>query len=155
LAFTLAGSGYIDKTSLGSLFSVANGSSLSQPPFGSFKDGIDGACGNGASGGGCGSTLIFDILSFSGFESINWDSGSSIIPIFFASDLADRTGCTGNCAGSVGASTPMQTPLPAAAPLFAAGLGLMAWLGATRRRKKSNRARMVCPAFDATNCFLK
>jgi hypothetical protein len=40
------------------------------------------------------------------------------------------TGGTGN----VGAGAPSPVPLPAAAPQFAAGLGLMGWLSRRRRQ---------------------
>jgi hypothetical protein len=137
LAFTLAGSGAIDASSVASPFSIATGAPFSQPPFGNFLDGINGACGSGSSSGGCGSTLSFLVNNFSGLISNSWNPPGSgpNIDIFFATDIWDKdTGKTGD----VGASYPTMTPvpLPAALPMFLAGVGLVGWLGTKRRKSQ-------------------
>jgi hypothetical protein len=142
LAFTLAGIGSIDASSVASPFSVATAGSLSQPPFGNFLDGIDGACGSGSSSGVCGGTLTFLVKNFSGLISNSWNppGNGPNIDIFFAADIWDKDT---QKTGDVGASSPtppIATPLPAALPMFVAGLGFVGWLGRRRRKPQVQEA---------------
>jgi hypothetical protein len=133
LAFNLVG-GTI--TNLAPVPPFTIGGAVSASPFGAFTNSIQGNCAPG--GNGCGtSVLSFDILNFAGFASTAWNSASGVINIFFAGDILD---VTGGATGNVGAGAPSAVPLPAAAPLFAAGLGLMGWLSTRRRRKTAIRA---------------
>jgi hypothetical protein len=141
LAFTLAGSGAIDASSVASPFSVATGAPFSQPPFGNFLDGINGSCGN-PSQGGCGGTLSFLVNNFSGLISNSWNPPGSgpNIDIFFATDIWDKdTNKTGD-AGASYPTPPIATPLPAALPMFVAGLGFVGWLGRRRRKPQVQEA---------------
>jgi hypothetical protein len=143
LAFNLAGSGVINPGSIdpNPPFTLATIASLSQPPFGSFTDGIDGNCNNGGSSNGCGVSLLsFTISNFSGFISNTWDSNGNApggnVEIFFASDIIDKS-CTGACTGDVGAGSPHPVP----GPIVGAGLpGLvlaaLGMVGLSRRRRR-------------------
>jgi hypothetical protein len=75
-------------------------------------------------------TFHFDILA--GSEDVRWFA-TEICAIF----------CSGSIMPNVAfVSTPSAVPLPAALPLFAAGLGVLGLLGWRRKRRA---ARILCP----------
>jgi hypothetical protein len=85
-----------------------------------------------------GSSLIFDILNFSGLvTATNVFEGSLIL---FAADIF-KGGCTtGACTGVVGAAL-NPVPIPGAVFLFGSGLAGLALLG--RRRRKVNAGAAI------------
>ena len=129
LTFNLAAGGTINAASVTAPFSIA--SNVTNPPFGTFTNAINGDCGSGASSGGCGSTLSFIINGFNGFVSNDVVINGVTTSIFFASDIINRAGS--GATGAVGASFPTAVPIPPAIALF--GLGLLG-LGALRRVTK-------------------
>jgi hypothetical protein len=139
LTFNLAGSGSIVAGSLPSLFSIATPGPFSNPPYGSFTDGIAGDCGNGASSGGCGTTLTFNFKDFSGLIANEFLLGGVLTSIFFASDIANIAGS--GATGVVGAGGIVQTPITPALALFGAGLvGIGMLKRVTKKRKQTDAA---------------
>ena len=113
LTLSLTGTGRIDGSTLNTLnpgeptgtFTAQTHDTTapySNSPFGNFTDAIAGACGSGSSSGGCGSTLVFDILNFAGFTAATSQFGTPPQNIFAAVDIF-QSGCTGDgCTGAVG-----------------------------------------------------
>jgi hypothetical protein len=128
LTLSLAGTGRIVQSSLGSLFTAQahhDVADYSNSPFRNWTDAIAGNCGSGGSSG-CGSTMSFLIDDFQGFLPATQTFNGSAV--FAAVDIL-LTNCTGGCAGAVGATgTLAPTPFSAVpGPLAGAGLpGLFA-----------------------------
>jgi hypothetical protein len=153
VAFSLAG-GSIDQASLGTLNpsqpagtwtalshqTATTSSGWVNQPFSFFNDAISGNCGNGASTGGCGSTLSFDIVNFAGFlAATNTFNGQSI---YASVDIYDLVSKSTGAVGLTIAPTPTlfsATPLPGAIALFGPVLGL-AFLGMRKRRRSCGGA---------------
>jgi hypothetical protein len=134
LTFSLAGTGTVDTTSFNSShFSLVSGSSFSNSPFGTFTSAIQADCTQGNCGPTLGSSLIFNVLSFSGVNTATTLFNG--LKILFASDIF-KGGCTGDaCTGAVGAAV-SAVPLPGALVLFGSALVGLGVLG--RRRKKAS-----------------
>lgn len=155
--FSLVGTGRVDGTTLDTLnggnppnffdtntHQTVAANFYSNSPFGKFSDAITGNCGSGSSSGGCGSTLVFDILNFQGFAAATnlFDqppAGGALSSVFMAVDIYDKAN---GYTGAVGLSlapqiTPFgsETPLPAAVWLMGSVLGGGGLL--LRRRKKA------------------
>jgi hypothetical protein len=75
-------------------------------------------------------TLGFGILSFVSLGEIDMMNTGRI-----SFDLPDGVFLTSALGGRFGADVPSEVPLPAALPLFAGGLGLMALMGWRRKQK--------------------
>lgn len=158
--FSLVGTGRVDGTNLDTLnggnppnwfdtqtHQTVAANFYSNSPFGEFSDAIKGNCGSGSSSGGCGSTLIFDILNFQGFAAATnlFDqppAGGTLYSVFMAIDVIDRDGAYSGQTGAVGLTlapeiTPLgtETPIPGAVWLFASGAAGFAAL--LRRRRKT------------------
>ena len=118
-------------------FSIATVVPVANPPWGNFTSAINGTCGSGASGGGCGSTLDFIIDHFQGFNANLVDYNGAATLIYFASDIINNAGSGGT--GAVGAGGLVQTPIPPAVALF--GLGL-AGIGLLKRVTKKRNANL-------------
>ena len=149
LTLSLTGTGRIDESS----FNKVNGvdvftaqdhldvAGYSNSPFGKFTDAIAGACGSGASGQLCGSSLSFNILNFQGFEAATTSFGT--FPIYAALDVFRPTPCSGDCTGVVGLTNdPTPTPFsPVPGPIVGAGIpsliaGCFSLLGFARWRRR-------------------
>jgi hypothetical protein len=156
LTLSLLGTGRIDATTIDALnplqpagsftplphLAVAN---YQNSPFGLFTDAIEGDCGNGASSGGCGSTLVFNILNFQGFGPATnlFDPpppGGPTFPVFAAMDIfLAPEGPTGAVGVTVAPGPRSVTPVPG--PIVGAGIpGIIAacvgLMGLARRRRK-------------------
>ena len=149
LGISLAG-GTIDASTLDALnpglpagtYSVlphVSPASYNNSPFGLWTDGIAGACGSGSSSGGCGSTLVFDILNFQGFLPATNTFGSPPVNVFASVDIyLSPEGPTG--AVGLGAA-PTITTHSVPGPIAGAGLpGLIVacsgLLALARRRRR-------------------
>ena len=163
--FSLAGTGRVDGTNLDTL----NGGSppnffdtnthqtvlaneYSNSPFGKFRDAITGHCGSGASSGGCGSLLVFDIINFQGILAATnlFDqppAGGPTVSVYAAVDIYNQsTGYT----GAVGLTAvpeitvlenpPGGTPIPGAVWLFGTVLAGGAGYGRWRKKRKAQVA---------------
>jgi hypothetical protein len=145
LGLTLLGTGRIVESSFNNpggvdLFTaLAWGGNYDVNPYKGFNTGVEGACGNGASTGGCGSLLSVDITGFQGFG-----QSTDAAHVFAAADILNREGCTGGCTGSVATGlNPTQQSLPVPGPLAGAGIpGLIAaccgMFGLNWRRRRKN-----------------
>ncbi|MER2519532.1 MAG: VPLPA-CTERM sorting domain-containing protein [Bdellovibrionales bacterium] len=101
-------------------------------PYGIFTSGIDcPGCGPGASHAKSG-PLEFSVFSITGISISNFIANAS--GYFFSADVLGPAGGTGNIASGAITTPPSSVPLPAALPLFAAGL---LGLAANSRRKKA------------------
>lgn len=121
----------------------------SNSPFGQFTDAVVGACGSGASGLLCGSTMSFSITGFQGFAPATnpFDPpppGGPTFPVFAAVDIF-LAGCEGEgCTGAVGVTGGIPTQFSnVPGPIVGAGIpGLVMALGGlvglNRFRRKRN-----------------
>ena len=151
LTMSLIGTGRFDASSIvvpqGTLavqtHQTTTANFYSNSPFGNFSDALAGGCGTGTSSGGCGSTLLVNVINFQGFgAATNQYNGNDI---FAAVDIGERTCntegvCTVVGTGAVGLTggltpTPFssETPIPGAVWLFGSGV---AGYGIFRRRQK-------------------
>jgi hypothetical protein len=89
--------------------------------YGPFNTVLDGAFGSSAT---------FTVSNFSGIFNLTVNSQ----PIWFAAVLSDANS-TGVVAADAPLPPPRSTPLPAAMPLFASGMGALGLLGWRRKRK--------------------
>jgi hypothetical protein len=128
------------------IFSASTGTNIGNPPFGGFNRVIDSSCtqGNPTCRAANGQGFDFHVTGFTGLISGDQFNGQDI---FFAADIY-QGGCTGDyCTGAVGATQSLQggnqgsTPLPAALPLFASGVGAVGFL--TWRRKQKAQAAAI------------
>lgn len=111
------------------LFSVSS-PNPKNTPYGTFTSGIDcPGCGPGASHANPG-PLEFSVFSITGIDIANFVANAG--GYFFSADVIGPAGGTGNIASSSVTVPPSSVPLPAALPLFAAG---MIGLAAARKRK--------------------
>lgn len=116
------------------LFSVAS-PNLTNAPYGTFTSGIDcPGCGPGSSHANPG-PLEFSVFSITGIDISNFIANAK--GYFFSADVLGPAGGTGNIASGVITDNPSSVPLPAALPLFAAG---MIGLAAARKRKLAVKA---------------
>src|SRR5215471_1994856 len=98
--FSLTGGGFIDPNSIAfggtasnvSVLPHTDPASYMNAPFKFFSDGISADCGSGGSGGGCGSTLIFNVDNFVGLAAATQLYNG--LSIFAAADIL-----LGNCSG--------------------------------------------------------
>jgi hypothetical protein len=113
--------------------------SVSDTPYGAFTNGFNcssAVCGTGGNNPFAG-PLNFNVTDASGILISNFVLNSD--NIYFAADVLGPSGGT----GSIGANSFLPsggggqgtTPLPAALPLFATGLGVMGWLAKRRKQK--------------------
>lgn len=100
----------------------------SATPYGSFSNGI-GYSGQNGGGHGNAGPLSFSVVDASGITYA--DFVGNLLGYVFAADVLG----TGGSTGSVAATLVATTPLPAALPLFFAGILGIAGVGAHRRRK--------------------
>lgn len=132
-SFSLTGSPVISLSNVTSGFALVNASSVTAPPFGSFDYALDcTGCGPGYGGGNPG-PLAFTVTSSSGPLSL---SSLTSMPymgnnVYFASDLVDSNGKTGNVGGV--ATTQSAVPEPATWAMMLIGFGAVG--GSLRRRK--------------------
>jgi hypothetical protein len=91
-------------------------------------------CGNGTSPPQLLSPITFDISS-TGLSTASFTKNGA--GLFFAADILGTNGNTG-IVGAPTVTTP--TPIPAALPLFAGGLGVLGLLGWRRKRKAAAAA---------------
>jgi hypothetical protein len=97
-----------------------------QDGFGTFLDSIN------KSGGTDPGPLTFTVLNET-LANLTMSTGNGT-SVLFAADVSGTNGNTGLIGGSI------QTPLPAALPLFAGGLGLIGFAGLRKRRKAARLA---------------
>jgi hypothetical protein len=111
---------------------VAASGSQQATPDGTFTNGI---AYNGSNGGGHGSPgpLDFSVTDASGITLSDFIANGD--GFFFAADVLGTGGNTGTVGANVALST---TPLPAALPLFAGGLGLLGLFSRRRKQKALN-----------------
>jgi hypothetical protein len=143
LTMSLLGTGRFDTSTfdalnpslVGDLTASVHGGSYNNGTFHGFTDALNGACGSGGSSGGCGATLVFDIIDFGGFGSIT----NGGLDIFAAVDMQVAPGQTG-AVGLTGGIPTTFSSVPG--PIVGAGLpGLIAacvglfGLGRYRRRR--------------------
>jgi hypothetical protein len=119
-------------TALASPFSQSSGSSFTNPGFNAPVNYSLKCPANGQNGCSDVSSLIFYVLGAGSLNPLLTTDGVYM--------TADIYGSVSGMTGTVGA-TLSTTPLPAALPLFATGLGLMGWL--SRRRKQKELAAIA------------
>lgn len=142
LTFDLATSG-LSITGLPSPFVQETGSSFINDPFNAKSFNYAIGC-NGSYNGmnSCAVTMGVDPTGFS-FVIVGAGALSPVLTdgVYFTADIYDLgTGKTGVVGASsvLGGGNQGETPLPAALPLFASGLGVMGFLARRRKRKVSS-----------------
>ena len=136
LTFNLAGSGSIDAYDGIVAVLCRYAAPFDNPPYGSFTNAIAGACGNGASGDGCGTTLTFNVKDFTGLISNDIIISGVLTSIFFASDIINIAGS--GSTGAVGAGGIVQTPIPASACFVRSRLGWYRYAQARHQEAQTN-----------------
>jgi hypothetical protein len=113
-------------------FFVATGSQQATPD-GTFTNGIGYNGSNGGVGHGSAGPLDFSVTDASGITISDFIANGD--GYFFAADVLGTGGNTGTVGANVALST---TPLPAALPLFAGGLGVLGLFGRRKKQKALN-----------------
>lgn len=135
LTFSLAG-GSVASISNSHFSLVTSSPPFTNSPFGDFTSAIKSDCPQGSCTETNGQLFSFNILNFVGLLPATQQFLD--LDVIFAADIATPTGQTFVTGATFSGPPPSggdTVPLPAALPLFATGLGVLAWAARRRKRK--------------------